>query len=162
MNRLEIYGIGIVILVLAFVGAYFKGRHEGFKEDEAKHAAALLQANEKVDALQDKLDQAKEEQAHALVELNTKHAQELVAAAASIKPVIVRVPADTPDQAHTPGSPASGIASASDGQSDILRTVEVDIAPKLLLLAGECQRDRDARFAWQALYERQMKLIDNQ
>lgn len=154
MSKLEIYGIAALVLVLCLVGAYFKGRGDGYEVATEKGAAAVLKANAKVDQLNQQLLTGSQEHARVIAQRDDQHEKDLDAARARLKPVIVRIPADQ-GQLPTPAPGATPTDAAAGGSAQLPVSVERDIGAALLVLARNCQRDRDKVTGWQ---ERQRQL----
>lgn len=157
--KIEVYVIVIAVAILAALAWGWHERHAQHKEDIAEAQIALDKANAKTDALQDKLDNAKEANSREIAQRERDHASDLANALAGVKPVIVRVPADSgqvPASLNTPGA----ASAAASGQANLPLSVERDISAAIVMLAGECQRDRDTALGWQQWYANQAALLD--
>ena len=77
------------------------------------------------------------------------HARDLSDALASVKPVIVRIPADS---GGLPKAAAPAGNAPTPGQQDVPVPTERNIGPAITLFAGECQQDRDSLDQFMAFY----------
>jgi hypothetical protein len=157
LGKLELYGIIAAVSLIAALGWGWHEHHAGYKEAQDDAREALEKANAKTDALQARLDKSAEDRANEIARLNSEHTSELAAAIGNVKPVIVRVPADS-GQMPASGSGSGATATATNGPADLSVSTSIDIAPALVMLAGECQRDRDALIGWQSWYASQREI----
>lgn len=155
MNKLEIYGIGLVVLMLAFAGAYFKGRSAGYEAAELKAAAELTKANARTEKLQDDLIQATRDDATKLETTRTQHEAQLNAARSSISDRLCRPvnPAKMPEgSAATAGTPA-----ATTGDAVPQPTHGTDEWRYAFVKA--CLNDSDALAGWQSWWSLQQAAL---
>lgn len=125
MNKLELYGIALVVLLAVLVGAYFKGRSVGVEVTENKFASAALEQERKATE-KESADRALINQSSATYE---SHIADLRAAIALKPSSSVRVcntnASQVPSAATTPSKfiaadPAQlGAANGSDHSIDI-------------------------------------------
>lgn len=125
MTRLEAYGIALLILILAFVGAEFHGRHIGRQEQRDEFAAQALKQAEQSRA-------AEQAERDKLLQVSTSYEQQIAQIkvdAASRPARVVRLcnnPATTvPETAAATGESQSSPATQPAG------TNGVDIGPGL-------------------------------
>jgi hypothetical protein len=149
MTRIEIYLIGAVMLILGAVAAGLYERHVGYQQAKIEAAVALAAANARAYDLTSKLAAASHQSDQALEDLRTQHAKELSDALSRVQPVIVR---DCPAAGGKLSATAVPAGSAHDTAPDPAKLpvpVERDIGSALVMLAGQCQADRDKLTAWQ-------------
>ena len=155
--KLETYFIVGAVALVAALGWGWHEHHAGYKEATADAQVALEKANEKTEKLQARLDKSSEERANELDRITTQHNQDLVAAMGSVKPVLVRVPADRSEVPQTSGTPGTS-NPAPFGQTDSALSASIDIAPALVVFAGEYQACRDSLSSWQSWYASQVAI----
>lgn len=149
MNKLEIYGAVVVILILLGFGCYVKGRADEGKAKDGQYAEQLLKANQKVDTLNGQLSTISDKHNAELAQLHQNHSAELASALANVKPVILRVPGGTVQTPATPGGPV-GAAGPRPPDSDL--STGIDIAPAELVFAAKYQTCRDDLAAYLQFY----------
>ena len=142
INRLEAYGIGLVILALALAGADFHGRHVQRQLDEDRASAALLAAQKKADDASAKSLAISQESAEKIEVIRSQHEQELDAVRGSL---VNRLCRPTPDRIAVPEArpAASEPHAAKQGSADAGRPAD------LIGLVDACQADSDTLTALQ-------------
>jgi hypothetical protein len=155
MNRLEIYAIALAGLLLSALAAGMYERHVGYEQARRDASAAVLAANARADALNGKLAEAAHSSDVALENLRTQHAKDLGDALSRVKPVILRnCPAGDLKVSATTAS-STRVDDAAPGSAQLPVPAQRDIGAALVMLAGECQAERDRLIGWQ---ERQRAL----
>ena len=143
INRLEAYGVGLVILLLALAGADFHGRHVQRQLDEERAAAALLVAQKRADDATTKSQQITEDSAQKIETLRSQHEAELAATRDSLAGRLCR-PAPThqplPETGSAPTKPDAALAGGADAGS-----VTIDLPS----FVEACQIDADTLMALQ-------------
>lgn len=134
MTRLEIYGIALVVLILAFVGAEFHGRHVGRQEQRDEFAAqALKQADES--RAREQADRDK------LLTVSTNYEQQIAQIkldAANHPPRIVRL-CNAPAANPVPGTTAASGQSVGQAPNGSDQSNGEDIGPRLRDYAADFQ-----------------------
>lgn len=159
MTRIEIYLVGVVGLVLAALAAGFYERHVGYEQAKKEAVVAVAAADARAEELSTKLAAAAHQSDQALEDLRTQHAKDLASALSGVKPVILRnCPAS---RVKVP--PAATASTRPDdtppGPADVPVPAERDISAALVMLAGECQSERDKLVGWQ-MRERDLTAVD--
>jgi hypothetical protein len=140
-SKIEIYAIILVVLMSCGIGAYFKGRHDGYLEEEGKASAALIAANTKVDQLNAQLTKLTDASSQQLAAQIKSDADQLATALANVKPVIVRVPASGVQNGGATGTPGTpGGQQPANGDLP----ASFDIASAELVFAAKYQQCRDS------------------
>jgi hypothetical protein len=149
MTRIEIYLVGVVALVLAALAAGFYERHVGYEQAKSEAAVALAAADARAADISNQLAAAAHKSDQALEDLRTQHAKDLTDALSGVKPVIVR---SCPTAGVKLPPAAAAVASPDDtssGPAHLPVPAERDIGSALVMLAGECQAERDRLVGWQ-------------
>jgi hypothetical protein len=149
MTRIEIYAIALAGLLLSALAAGLYERHIGYQQAKSEAAAALLAADARAAELNGKLAEAANRSDQALENLRTQHAKDLSDALSSIKPVVVHnCPASGVTVSAT--APArAGVDDSTTRPAQLPVPAERDIGAALVMLAGECQAERDQLIGWQ-------------
>ena len=142
----------MILLVILFGNAacYLKGHADGSRAKAAEVAADVLNANNKVDTLNGTLQSTANQYAKDLASKDQTHADQLAAAIASVKPVIVRVPATGSVQAGNSAGSTSGAGGQRSSDGDL--SASINIAPAELVFAGKYQTCRDSLATYKAFY----------
>ena len=149
MNRIEIYAIALVGLLLSALAAGMYERHVGYEQARKDASAAVLAANARADELNSRLAEAAHTSDVALENLRTQHAKDLGDALSRVKPVIVRnCPAGDVKVPPTTTTSAR-VDDPTPGPTQLPVPAERDIGAALVMLAGECQAERDKLIGWQ-------------
>jgi hypothetical protein len=159
MTRIEIYIVGVVALVLAALAAGLYERHVGYEQAKSEAAVALAAADARADDLSTKLAAAGHKSEQALEDLRTQHAKDLTDALSGVKPVILR---NCPTVGVQVPRAAAAIARPDDtapGPANVPVSAERDIGAALVMLAGECQAERDRLVGWQ-MRQRDLMAVD--
>lgn len=154
ISKLEIYGIVLAGLIACVIAAYLKGHHSGYTEAQNAAAQEVLKANQRTDLLNEQLSTVRDDSAAALALQGKIHSDQLSSALAHVKPVLVRVGADSGRVLQTP---AAAGHPAAPGQPDVPVSAVIDIAPAEYMLAAECQQDRDALDSYVGFYANLLK-----
>lgn len=152
MNRLELYGIGALVLLLICAGAYAKGHHVGYLAAESKAEVALAKANEKIDRLQEDKAAAARESSQKYEDERTRHENELLAARATVSDRLCRS-ASTPVKVPEGGKPEPGAATAA--ASNPLPQPAQGTDDWRYAFVSACQHDSDALAGWQDWWAKQ-------
>lgn len=152
INKLEIYAIVALGLILAAIAAGAYERHVGYQEARNEAAAALLEANQKVDRLNGQLQSVSSSHSAELAQHDRDHADQLASVLANpnLKPVIVRVPG-SPVQGNNPT--ASTDSQSGSGSANGSVPASIDIAPAELVFGAKYQTCRDSLDTYIAFYE---------
>jgi hypothetical protein len=159
MTRIEIYIAGVIVLILAALAAGLYERHVGYEQAKSEAAVALAAADARADDLSTKLAAAGHKSEQALEDLRTQHAKDLTDALSGVKPVIVR---NCPTLGVRVPPAAAAIGRPDDtapGPANVPVPAERDIGAALVMLAGECQAERDRLVGWQ-MRQRDLMAVD--
>lgn len=146
MNRLELYGIGLLVLVLVILGAYAKGHDSGYVAAERKSEAALNKANAKIDELQQKKDEAARESSERYETERTRHEAELAAARSSVSERLCR-PVANP--VKVPEGERASASTSSAGAGAAVPPAAQGTDEWRYAFVAACQHDSDALRGWQ-------------
>lgn len=156
MGKLEIYGIVAAVLLASIAAAYLKGRADERAVLSGESAQQVLAATQKTEAINGQLTAQSASHAATLAQLNSDHAAELARALTSVKPVIVRVPAD---RAAVSGTAAAAHSDPGPGPVGSV-PASLDIATAELVFAGKYQVCRDALDTYIAFYADVLKRVN--
>ena len=159
MTRIEIYLVGVVALLLAALAAGSYERHVGYEQAKKEAVVAVAAADARADELSRKLAAAAHQSDQVLEDLRTQHAKDLANALSGVKPVIVRNCPAGGVKLHPAAAPVASADDTPAGPANVPVPTERDISAALVMLAGECQAERDRLVGWQ-MRQRDLTAVD--
>ncbi len=159
MNKLEIYGVLFLVVLFSNAAFYLEGHHKGRVEMKNEIAADVLKANTKVDTLNGQLQEVNTQHTAELAAKDKAHSDQLAAALASVKPVVVRVPATGGVQTGDSAAGSSGPSGQQPGNGSL--PTSIDIAPAELMFGAKYQTCRDSLATYMVFYEDLRKRVNH-
>jgi len=159
MNKLEIYGVLLLVVLFSNAAFYLKGHRNGYVERSNEVAADVLKANTKVDTLNGQLQEVTTQHTAELAAKDKAHSDQLATALASVKPVIVRLPPTSGVQAGNSTAAPSGPGRQQSGNGSL--SASLDIAPAELVFGAKYQACRDSLATYMVFYEDLRKRVNH-